>query len=190
MFELSFPAADVIVVTEVPDELSLVDRGRLVRSAINAVAAQHALGKPVRFPGAYARRVVELGVEAWQPETSWTWGLGHSDEEQRLERLSPDTSMPDLEALMPLLLDGHVLADPRLPVWTRDVLGHAIGEHEIECDACRHARDASWYPLLRQLGVQPRSLANYWSSLSTQRLADRRLAVVPKAEDDGDFVDF
>jgi hypothetical protein len=44
---------------------------------------------------------------------------------------------------------------------------------------CTHASAARWYPLLRQLGLQPRSLANYWWSLDIGGFADPSLAVVP-----------
>lgn len=179
MSELSFPAAGVIAVVDVPDGLSVADRGRLVRSAINAVAAQHALAKIVRFPGAYASAVARRGVEAWQGGTWADWAREHAEEEERLERRSPDTSTPELDVLMPLLLDGHVHADPRLPRWTRDVLGHAIGVHGTDCVPCTHAREARWYPLLRVLGVQPGSLSNYWSSLVIRGFAGPSLAVVP-----------
>ena len=179
MSDLSFPIAEMIAVSEVPDELSIAQCGRLVRSAVNAVAAQRALKRTVRSPAAYAQRVARRGVEAWLGETWEDWAREHAEEEQRLERLSPDPSMPELAALMPLLLVGHDFADPRVPRWTRLVLGHAIGEHEADCDSCKLASDGRWDPLLRNLGVQPRSLANYWSSLVAQGFADHSIAVLP-----------
>jgi hypothetical protein len=183
MATIRFPIDGTIVVFDVPDGFSTAALARLLRTTTNAVAAQRhkeawARGPerptPVRIPG-YPLAVAGRLVRDWNAGV-WAKRLRDANaEEAELERLVPDADLPSLDAVMPLLSKGHRLADRRLAGWTRAFLGHDLGGHGDECDACFCMEQGRWSQLCRLLGVQPLSILNYWRSAERGGFADATL---------------
>ena len=181
MQRVTFPVPGAIVNTTVPQDVPIEAIGRMVRTALNAVWAQIAKKRP-KPSGPYATGVMKRALVAW---TDGRWAEFESraaQEEQSLERNSSDRMTVDLELWIPLLVEGDEEADVRLAVWGSQLLGHAFG-HGADCRACQALADHRYELMLRLLGVQQATIANFVNVVMRGGLIDQETVARRKSRD-------
>ena len=176
---LSTLCAGSRVPTPLPDGMTPTDASTLAVAALNAVAAQLALGSFVGDHVAYGGGVVDRGIASWKRGCWADWESAVYTDMARLDGKGWRPGEPDIEAVMALLVQGGGDAVPLVPVWTRTILGHKLGCHPIdECRPCRFVADGHGLMLIRACERNERTLRNLYDAM----LSGGFIAPLPAAE--------
>jgi hypothetical protein len=138
----------------------------LAVAALNAGAAQLAKGRVLRDASAYGGEIVARGIAHWKRGDWADWKSAVDEDMRRLDGKGWRPGEPDIEAVMALLVHGGGDAVPLVPVWTRTILGHKLGDHPSSgCSPCRFAANGHGLMLIRACERNERTLRNLYDAM-------------------------